>query len=156
MAAEQSTTPIPLDISERVKRQVRGITWTLAYLPLGKDIELRQAFWDAYGPVAQAVPAKDDESPEAQARFLEASAAARPALVRAYGELVRWGVAGWSAPKLTATKERVSYAGGSYEVLTADVVSLLGKIDRGRLLEELATQVMQVNSLSQEDLLGFP
>jgi hypothetical protein len=156
MAPEQSTTPIPLDLSERVRWQHRGITWTLAYLPLGKDIELRHAFWDACGPVQEALPVEGDASPEAGARFMAASRAARPALVRVYGELVRWGVAGWNAPGFQATKERVNYAGASHEVLTPEVVSLLGKVDFGRLLEELATRVMSVNKLSQEDLLGFP
>jgi hypothetical protein len=146
---------IPLDLSEHVRWERGGVVWTLGYLPLGKDDELRVAFAEAYAPVIEARPAEGDASPEARARFLAVARETRPFVLRAYADFVRWGVVGWDLPGLPSTKERVTYGGESYDVLPARVVALLGRVDHGALLEELALRVMQMNALTQEDLLGF-
>src|SRR4051812_20318527 len=108
---------IPLDTSERLVRLHSGVRWTFAYLPLGKDEELRATIADAYKPILDARPAEGDESAEAKERHQAALAAQRPALRATALEVVRWGVAGWSLSRLPATKESVSYAGVTYEVL---------------------------------------
>ena len=130
---------IPLDTSERLAWEHAGVRWSLAYLPLGKDDELRAAFVAAYEPMREAAP----------------TPAQRAALKVAYGEIVRWGVAGWSLAKLPAAKEREQYAGVAYDVLARPTVALLAKVDGGALIQALALRVLEVNALSEEDLLGF-
>jgi hypothetical protein len=136
---------IPLDVAERVIWAHAGVTWSLTYLPFGKDEELRAVFLAAYKPVHDAPEGEKDA----------ASKAHRPALMRAYAEIVRWGVVGWDLPKLPCRKAPVTYAGETYQVLEPGVALLLGKVNHGNLLEELALQVLRVNALTEEDLLGF-
>lgn len=140
--------------------EIEGAKWGIRVIPLLKFEELSDAIHDKWGPYRQHLQRHvgpdgkldfDPDCAECTALGDQANRACRPV----YREIVRWGIGSTTAPAVALKTESIQLDGRTYEVLTADVVEGLARIEKGAFVRALADRVLAANQLTPKEALGF-
>jgi hypothetical protein len=152
------------DHKETVTREVDEVPWKLGLLPDGRYEEFAER-WDRemealWKHQKEAHPSKDPKESAydvASAFHCAECRAIRKSLTPLWREIVREGVRGLGVevPAFILETEPAEFAGQNYEVLAPVALDKLQVMRRGKLLQNLAHAVLEVNRLDTAMVLGF-